>query len=228
VFYSSCDGGELFKSNARKHLADYLSGTAEVLGPRDGPFAAFELSRDFADEWYKSVQAGVAGKTTFSIKSLAQRLPYYAQFVKGAGRKANKIQATDIYFMYETSTAAAFGNSTFDGNPLNAGDSPFTNPVDTLTVMSFRSVAVSSDQWDFSFDYTATASATPAKRAWRHFILTSSSTAINRCRCSKARSALLQIASCESRRRYEISPSSAARMTIALLTCICRVSCVPL
>jgi hypothetical protein len=165
LHYTSCDGDAHFQSAASAHLKDYFKAAAETLGPRDGLFAAFELSRDFPDLWYRTVQAGAAGTTTFALDEIVSRLPYYAQFASGAPRAAKNIRATDIYFVTEAALAAAYNNVTFAGSVINSPDEVLSD-CPALSVVSLLSTSVPADQWEFSFDYTAPAPPQSAKLAW--------------------------------------------------------------
>jgi len=164
VQYTSCVGGESFKSAANAQLGKYLADTDGTWGDREGSFAAFELSRDFPDEWYRSITAPVAGATTtFSINSLIDRLPYQARFKTGKARASGSIVATDMYFACESSLTPNCANVLFAGDTIL---SSFTLPDSTGLDVTVLSGNYAADKWSFAFDFTAPAAADRPQHAW--------------------------------------------------------------
>lgn len=164
--YTTRDGGAMFKNLASQHLAGYLAGTAETLGPRDGLFVAFELARDFPEQWYRGTQPDSNGLRQFTIDSLVERLPHAMRYAKGMLRATGQIVATDSWFVHDTTVPVQPGSATFAGvGGMQTDPSVYATPG-TLVVESATAISTTSDQWAFGFVFAAAPTTSNQCRAW--------------------------------------------------------------
>ena len=76
-------GDEIFKSAAAAQVKTYAKTEFDSLDGRDGQFLALELSRDFADQWYRATQTTVTGACSLVATCRAAAI-YSARAFAGA------------------------------------------------------------------------------------------------------------------------------------------------
>ncbi len=91
LYVTSWDGGTKIADAAAASVANFVK-SVEDLSREQGLFALFDVSRDFANAWYKAFQpsAGPVDRV-MTLDRLSDRLPAYTR-----GTKPDKIVATDV------------------------------------------------------------------------------------------------------------------------------------
>ncbi|MGV7242343.1 Tc toxin subunit A-related protein [Caballeronia sp. M23-90] len=164
--YTACDGGAHFKSLAMQHFGSYVAGVAEAFGSRDGLFAAFELARDFPEEWYRGTQPDSNGVRQFMIDSLAERLPHAWRYARGMPRPPANIVGTDAWFVYDSTVPLQPGTPVFAGSIVFQADSSILPGATTMTVEAANALSTTSDQWKFGFVFSGAPATASQRRAW--------------------------------------------------------------
>lgn len=164
--YTARDGGALFKSLATEHFASYVADMAETLGPRDGLFAAFELARDFPEQWYRGTQPDSNGVRQFTIDALVDWLPHAMRYAKGMPRLAANIVARNAWFVHDSTVPLLPGTTTFAGTVGLQPDPSVLPGATTLIVEAADAINTTSDQWAFGFVFSAAPTTASECRAW--------------------------------------------------------------
>jgi hypothetical protein len=89
--YTSCEGGEVMKTEALGHLNDYVGKAAE-LSKTDGLFRMFSLPHEFPNEWHHLFNTEPDSENPiFHLGNLKERFPFFAQ-----SQQINPVNIVDI------------------------------------------------------------------------------------------------------------------------------------
>lgn len=129
--YTSCDGGEPMKTAALDNLGNKLSDFES-----HPQYGLFDLKHDFAQEWYKAMNApNSSGKHVMELNSLIDRFPY---LIKSGSVNVNEIV---LYSDSDLSSVELFVDGDSEGTPTSVGNEYKWSDVDLDLI-----------NWHFEFD----------------------------------------------------------------------------
>jgi receptor-binding and translocation channel-forming TcA subunit of Tc toxin/ABC toxin-like protein/neuraminidase-like protein len=148
IRYTALDGGDKLKKPAADWVKDYIK-SVEDLSRDEGLFAVFDLRHDFPNEWYNAMRPTAdATERLLALDNLFERLPIFTK-----GRKAERIQATDVYLYTTANLSAAAIKLTHDVDEFTFTDGP---PVGTMKSFAIKDASIQMSSWQLKINDVST------------------------------------------------------------------------